>query len=437
MQGRAELAHLVGSLSPAHHPRSESGNLPHPRSRLIGREQQLADLTKAIDEHRLVSVVGAGGVGKTRLALEACRGVAAGFRDGAWLVELAALDDADRVGSSVAIAVGVQLRGGLDPVSLVTDVLRDQQRLLLLDNCEHVIDAAAEAIDAIGAECPAVTVVTTSWERLELDGQRVLVLSPLELGSEHEIEPSEAVRLFCDRAAVGPRPVRTRTIGTVPRGHHLPGTRRASAGHRARGRPARLLVAGRDRRGPDHRFGLLSRRRGVSKRQLSLHATVAWSYELLDPAEQHLLDDVSVFLGGFDVKTAADLTGGPGSEPSIIALELASLLDARPGPLGARYGMLETIRQFGTEHLRERGLLDHRRHSHLTVMLSFAERANEGVRSHDELPWHQAFLAEWPNLDAAFSTACREGDTDSAYRLLSETFWWGLTRLRLGSGPLG
>ncbi len=431
LQGRAELAHLVGAnLLDAPTP-TTLGNLPHQRSRMIGRERELTELATAIDEHTLVNVVGAGGAGKTRLALAGARQVAPGYPDGGWLVELAPIADSGRVATAVATTLGLRLRTDVTPGDLVADALRARRLLLVLDNCEHVLDAAADLVDRLGAWCPEVSVLATSRQRLEVDGEHVLVLAPLALDDAGDGGVSEAARLFCDRAAgvlgrFDPSAAELAMVDAICR--RLDGLPLAI--ELAVGRLATMTLADLSD-GLDQRFELLTRSRGAALRHLSLRATLGWSYALLDESERRLFDDTSVFLGGFGVDGAVAVSGDALAGYRLDALGERSLLTGEDGPLGKRFAMLETLRQFGDGNLRAAGLLAGRRRRHLDYFLQLAAEANQGVRCDDELPWHRTFMTEWPNLEQAFGTSCELADADAAFSLIANVLYWAVTRMRL------
>ena len=276
-----------------------------------------------------------------------------------------------------------------------------------------------------------MTVLATSRERLEVDGERVLPLGPMSTDAGTAGERSDAVQLFCQRAADvlgqfepdGDQLVLVdeicRRLDGLPLAIELAASRLASM---TLDHLAELL---------DERLTVLTRRRGAHARQLSLKATVAWSYELLDDADQHLFDDVSVFFGGFDAVAAEVVVGDLSTGDRLDGLARKCLLEPRTGPLGRRYEVLETLRQFGDASLRATERLVPCRQRHLDYFMTFATAANRGIRSPDELQWHQAILAEWANLKHAFGTACERDDADAAFHLVSELFWWALSRLRL------
>ena len=330
------------------------------------------------------------------------------------------------------MTLGIRLRANTAPADVVAEALRDRQLLVVLDNCEHVLDGAAEIIDRLGARCPDVGVLATSRERLEVDGEQVVRLPPMTLDGTAGNEPSEAALLFCDRAACvlgrfAPDPDELAAVELICR--RLDGLPLAIELAAARLATMSLDdLAGR----LDERFALLTRRRGAEARHLSLHATVAWSYDLLNHGERALFDDVAVCIGGFDADAAIDVSEDARASEHLEALAERSLLERVDGSLnGDRFDALETLRQYGHHNLVAKGRLDGCRRRHLDHYLAFAARANAGVRSPDELRWHHAFVTDWANLERAFATACELDDADAAFRLVSETLWWAVTRVRL------
>jgi predicted ATPase/class 3 adenylate cyclase len=426
-------AHVLPSVDlPLRVGREGAGNLPHVRTRLLARDQQLEDLAQLLRDRWLVTVTGPGGVGKTRLAVAAAHACADGFVDGTWLVELGELGAPGDVVPAVTTTMGLQPGAGRDPAVATAAALAHQRALLVLDNCEHVIDGVVDLIRAIESLCPDVTVLTTSREPLGVDDEQQVRLQPLGVDSAGGI--SEAGRLFCERAArvLGDFHPSTDEIAMVnDLCRRLDGLPLAIELAVAR-LPAMSLSELRDHL--DDRFRLLTRRRGAVARQRSLRATVAWSYDLLTPIEQRLFDRLSVFSAefGFGAAQAVGATPLVGMVEDLLgSLVDKSLLTTTRGPLGTRFRQLETLRQYGKQRLEVRDeTIDARRH-HLAYYVTWTETSDAGIRSPDELHWHQAYLAEWSNLRTALRWACELDDGDSACRLLTNVLWWANSRLRL------
>jgi non-specific serine/threonine protein kinase len=324
----------------------------------IGRDEAVREVAGLLGESRLVTVTGPGGAGKTRLAGEAAKQVAVRFADGVWLAELAAVQDADQVAAVVALAVGVRPQPGVPAAEALAGVLARQQLLLVLDNCEHVIGAAAALSARLLLACDDVKILATSREPLRVAGEARYRLGPLTLpGPDDAAEGSEAVALFADRARradgqfaldADSGPVVARLVGRLdgmPLAIELAAARVEALG------VAQLL----DRL--DDRFELLNAGdRLAVGRQRSLAATVEWSYRLLGQREQRVFRGMSVFPGPFTLE-AAEAVAGPGAGPAVLRLVDCSLVSPpQPGPDGrSRYGMLETLRAYGDRLAAEAG----------------------------------------------------------------------------------
>ena len=390
------------------------GNLRLPPTSLVGREQDVADLAEALRTHRLVTLIGVGGVGKTRLALEVATRVAAGFPDGAWLVELAAIADPAAVPDAVAAVLGITQQPGLSLADSVAAALEGRHRLLILDNCEHVLDAAADMVEAILAGSNTVRVLATSREGLGLpDEQLWPVPSLLYAGVE-----SAAATLFAERAkAVAP----AMSLGTpddvsavVEICRRLDGIPLAIELAASR-LQAMTVTEVRDRL--DDRFRLLvGSRRGLERHQ-TLRATVQWSHDLLDESEKSLLASCSVFAGGFDLAAARVLSGSADEFATLDLLDVLvrkSLMVADRSSGQTRFSMLETVRQFAEEQLVSTGRADCVRNAHARY---FASREADilalwdSPRQRDVYRWLARELA---NLRAAFRWAADHHDLDTA-----------------------
>jgi predicted ATPase/class 3 adenylate cyclase len=410
--------------------RDRTGNLPHPSTTLIGRQDDLSRLVDMVGTRRLVTVTGPGGAGKTRLALAAADAVADQFPDGTWFVELGELQDAADVPSAVATTMALQSAGSEDITSLFA-ALADQRALLLLDNCEHLIDGVIQFVSALESHCDRITVLATSREALGLGHEVRLNLRPLDVNGDEGA--SDAMRMFCERAAAvlgGFQPSDAdvavvdeicRRLDGLPLAIEL-ATARLSA-----------MSVPELRAHLDDRLEVLTRRRGVSARHQSLRATVAWSYDLLSDVEQSFFDELSAFGTDFGVE-AARAVGGDTTVPVedlLMSLVDKSLLTANRGPLGTRFRQLETVRQYGEARLQGRGGVPASMRRQLDHYVEWTESADAGIKSPDELHWHQWFTAEWPNVRNVFRWACTVDDGDAACRLVSATLWWAMSRMRL------
>lgn len=414
-----------------------------PVTSFVGRAREVADVTRSLAAARLLTLTGPGGVGKTRLALEAATAATAAterFPDGVAVCELAGVADPDAVAPAVATVLGIQPRPDRSVAASVADVLRTRTMLLVVDNCEHVVDAAASLLATLVGSCPHVTVLATSRERLGIAGEQVWPVRPLE--------PQVAVDLFCDRArAVRPDldcggHVRADILETCDRLDGLPLAIELAAAQVATMNPADLVHR------LDDRFRLLDRgARGGPGRHRSLRAVADWSYERLGPAQRRLFDRLSVFAGTFTLEAAeevcaddgVDRTEVPGLVADLVDVSLVSLIGG--GDL-ARYRLLRTLRGYGLERLdRDEG--DRRRERHLEYYLGLTRQADGGLRGADEGRWVRRLDAELDDLRTAHRWAVARRDAERALRLSAalhgyayrtsrhEVFGWALAAARL------
>ncbi|MFM2072135.1 MAG: hypothetical protein RLZZ623_2398, partial [Actinomycetota bacterium] len=355
---RAELAYLVGSNSPRIVGRSHTaGNLPRERSTLIGRDGNVADVMRLVEGWPLVTLTGSAGVGKTRLAIAAGRAASDRFGDGVWMVELGSVADGRDVSNASAIALGLSTRQSASTATDVALALGRQQRLIILDNCEHVIADAATLARAIVTTCPNVVILATSRERLNMADEHVMLVPPMRVDPIDGVSP--AARLFVARA-------------TEVLGRFEPSDRDREAVvevcRRLDGLPlaielaaARLVGLGiheiQDRL--DDRFELLAERRPLSDRHHSLLTTIEWSYDLLSRHEQRTFESLAVFIGDFDSAAAYAVSDHQATrrqvEDHLASLVEKSMVIAQDHPSGRRYVLLETLREFAVRRLEERG----------------------------------------------------------------------------------
>jgi predicted ATPase/class 3 adenylate cyclase len=392
-----------------------SGNLRVPTTSLIGRESEVAELQAAVKAHRLVTLTGVGGVGKTRLATEVAARLGDEFSDGVWLFELAAVTDAAAVPDAVAAVLGIIQQPGQTVIESVACALEGRSRLLVFDNCEHVVDSAADLAEAILAASATVAILATSREGLGVSEEQLWRVPSLDIDSGTE---SASVELFVDRAQ------------RVVSHFSLAGSSEADAVveicRRLDGIPLAIELAAsrmqsmtasevRDRL--DDRFRLLvGSRRSLSRHQ-TLRQAVAWSYDLLSEDEKILLDRSSVFAGGFDLQSARAVADS-GDEYTILdrldALVRKSLLVADRSSGHTRYSMLETIRQFAEDQLVARGEATEVRTRHARY---FAECEADIMALWDSPRQSEAydwFTVELANLRSAFRWAADHDDLDVA-----------------------
>jgi predicted ATPase/class 3 adenylate cyclase len=415
-------------------------NLPVQLTSFIGRELELGQIRALVKESRLVTLTGSGGVGKTRLALQAAAELVDGSGNGVWFVDLAPLSDPDLVAASIAMSVGVSEERGRPLSETLIDALRDRNLLVVLDNCEHVIDACAKLADALLRSCPRVHILATSREPLAIGGERVYRVPSLTLPTVTAIDnvaktaESDALRLFADRAREH-RPdfvlneVNLATVVSVCR--RLDGIPLAIELAAARLRS--ITVADVEAR-LDQRFHLLTGGgRTALPRQQTLRAMVNWSYELLPNRERALLRRVSVFAGGWTLDVAEAVCSSDDIESWEVVDLLGSLVDkslVQADPTGEtlRYRMLETIRQYAAEQL---GLCDDAeiasvRDKHGEVFLALAEASVPHIRGASPQEWLARLEQEQDNLRTAIAYFTETPSaTEKALRLgiAMEDFW--------------
>jgi predicted ATPase len=383
------------------------GNLRAPATKLVGRESDVARIASAIRGHRMVTLTGVGGVGKTRLALEVAAELADEFPDGLWLFELAAVADPLALPDAVASVLGVTQQAGRSVSESVAAALEGRVRLLIFDNCEHVLDAAADLIEAILGSSATVKILVTSREGLCISHEQVWPVRSLAIDAAAELlverARSVAPEFSADDAALE---ICDRLDG-IPLAIELAASRLASMSS----------TDVRDRL--DHRFKLLvGSRRGVERHQTLRHA-VQWSYDLLSNSEKLLLSNCSVFAGGFDLQSACAVAGFACDDEYAVldlldALVRKSLLIVDRESTRTRFSMLETIRQFAEEQLAERGDADSVRTLHTR---HFAARETEIMALWDSPEQREAyrwFNVELANLRIAFRWAADRENLDDA-----------------------
>jgi predicted ATPase/DNA-binding SARP family transcriptional activator/tetratricopeptide (TPR) repeat protein len=391
------------------------GNLRTPLTSFVGRDDDVDRLATQILDRRLVTLVGPGGAGKTRLATT----VAARDPHAAWLVELAPVTEAADVPAAVlrALDSGGQLDTPprvrrADVTGRLAELLAPADALLVLDNCEHVVAAAATLSEDLLGRCPKLRILATSREPLGILGETLFPVGPLA--------PEPAVRLLRDRAeAVRPGFEVTPAAAEICR--RLDGLPLAIelAAARLRSFTAEQLVARLD-----DRFRLLTGgSRTALPRHRTLHAVVAWSWDLLEEPERAFGAAVAVFPGTFDAGAAAAVAGVPDAEPLLDMLVDRSLLQVVAGDT-VRYRMLETIREFALEELIRAGRAEAARSAHAAHFLALVERAEPHLRTAAQVWWLARLRPERANLHAAVTHACDAGDTVTAFRLGAACAWF-------------
>ena len=400
------------------------GNLPVQGTSFIGREVEVKALTELVRAHRLVTLTGVGGVGKTRLSVQVAAELITEFPDGVWLVELAPVGDPAAVPDVVATVLGVTPQAGLSVADSVAQALSGRRLLIVLDNCEHVVDATADLVETILARTATVKVMATSREGLRVRAEQLWPVSSLDVQAG---TTSAAVELFVQRAQsvlpafelgeaakAGAVMEICRRLDGIALGIELAAARMVSMS------PEEM----RDRLGD--RFRLLAgSRRGLERHQTLRHA-VAWSYDLLDDDERAVLNRCSVFADGFDLAAATHICGGGGLDEFTVldlldSLVRKSLITAERVQDHTRYGLLETIRQFGEDQLAATATVDQIRDRHACY---FADQAIanweiwDGPRQRDALDWVDA---EFANLRAAFRWSADQADLVAAAAIAAHT----------------
>jgi predicted ATPase/DNA-binding SARP family transcriptional activator len=402
-----------------------AGNVPTPLTSFVGRTEELAAGRALLDAHRLVTLVGPGGSGKTRLALELVRGMATDLVDGPWLVELAGVDEGDLVPSAVAGVLGVAATSEGSLTDILASALADRPVLVVLDNCEHVIDAAATLAERLLRRCPGLRVLATSREPLGVPGERAVTVPALPVARREG--PSDAALLFADRAAqVDPSftlaETETPLVERICR--ELDGIPLAIELAAAR---LQLLSLEQIASMLDDRFALLtSGNRTALPRHRTLMAAVAWSYDLLDDEQRQLFAITSVFRDGFTLEALESLLPGPGTLDALGQLVAKSMVTVEAsGEPGSprRYRMLETLREFAGRQLDER----RRREwadAHARWCADLAEEAEGHLRSASDLLWWDRLTAEQHNLRAGLRHALDTGQHELALRLVAALSWF-------------
>jgi len=412
-------------------------NLPRQLTTFIGREREIAEAKRLLAETHLLTITGPGGSGKTRLSLEIGARLLSEYPDGVWLVEFAHLADPARVPQVLATALSVREEADRPLLVTLVDHLRPKRVLLLLDNCEHLIDACAGLADTLLRGCPEVKILPSSREALGLTGEVVFRVPPLSLPDSRlvpaleRLAEYEAVRLFVDRA-IAVKPDFTLTDDTaaavVQICRRLDGIPLAIELAAAR---VRTLSVQQITAHLDERFRLLT---GGSRTALPRHQTlrglIDWSYGLLSEAERELFRRVSVFVGGWTLEASVAVCAGVDVDRYDIVELLGRLVDKSLCLIDGegsdpRYRLLETIRQYGFEKLAETSEGQVVRARHRDFYLGFAEDAEPRLQGPEQVAWLQRLEADHDNLRAALRWSLDCDETEAALRLGSalSLFW--------------
>ena len=343
-----------------------SHNLPAQLTSFVGREREMPEIASLLDTTRLLTLTGAGGSGKTRLGLEVAGGLTEAFHDGVWLADLARLADPNLVPQAIAAALGVRDEGLRPLLDQLSDYCQPRALLLILDNCEHLIDACAAVAHRLLSAAPDLKVLATSREPMGIGGEITFVVPTLAVPDPGSLPPLDAlmrfgaIRLFTERARIAwPDFALTEANGAAV-AEICPSAGRHAAGDRARRLAVRLLPVEEIRARLADRFELLTGGSRIAlPRHQTLRATIEWSYALLTEPERGLLRRLAVFAGGWTLQAAEVVCGmhDDAAQPHVLDL-MARLADKSlvvpewRGRLG-RYGMLETLRQFALEQLEQ------------------------------------------------------------------------------------
>jgi len=398
-------------------------NLPSELSSFVGRRHELQQVRSALSEHRLVTLFGPGGVGKTRLAFRVAADLAKAYQDGAWVVELAPVHDSDLVVETVIAALGLRDHSGVSPLQQLVGYLADREVLLVLDNCEHVQHAASLLIGRLLDDCPRVRIIATSRHSFAVPGEHLLSIPPMPVpaadrgvASAEGLMHYDAVRLFVDRATASWASFEVnagnqaalaellRRLDGVPLAIEL-------ASVRVRSLSVQQIL---DRLAD--RFALLTRgSRAALPRQQTLRALIDWSYELLSPAERLLWARATVFSGSFDVESVRAVV----CDDEVAPAEAGSLLDALAaksilvrdgvGP-AARYRMLESIREYGVAQLDASGTTERFTECHRLHFTQVAATAAREMYGAAGVTWFRRLRADHDNFRAALDACVRSLD---------------------------
>ena len=414
-------------------------NLPEMVSSFVGRDDEVAALRQMVDESRLVTLTGAGGVGKTRLALQVAAELLDGSGDGVLLVELASVRDPEAVLAAVAGALGIKEQAGRSIQEALLSALADQNVLVVLDNCEHLIGSCAKLADTVVRSCPKVHLLVTSRETLGIDGERVFRVPSLTVPAEgaeelSDLATSGAATLFVERA-------RTLATGFILTNEAAPIV--GAICRRLDGMPLAIELAAARLRSMslsqlndrlDQRFRLLTGgSRTALPRQQTLQAMVDWSYDLLNGFEQAVLRRMSVFIGGFELEAAESVCGFGDIEDFDVSGLLGSLVDkslvvADTSATTARYRLLETIRQYGAEKLVEMDEEAAGAHeAHATYYVGYVQVVAPNLTGRSQESWLTRLEEEYPNLSAAIEHLVADANgATSALRLFGvpRRYWW-------------
>jgi predicted ATPase/DNA-binding SARP family transcriptional activator len=427
-------------------PEAGKHNLSGSLTSFVGREREKKEVERLLGTSRLLTITGTGGCGKTRLAQEVARDLVNAYADGVYLTELASLSESTLVPQAVAEALGVREQPGSSLTDTLADSLSAKTLLLVLDNCEHLVEACAHLVETLLKACPELRILTTSREPLGAAGEVIWQVpslsgpSPLLRHALEELEGYESVRLFVERARYrnpaflldqqNARAVAEicRKLDGIPLAIELAAARAGLSVEQIAARlddPLRLLTGGN---------------RTATPRQRTLRGALDWSYELLVGFERVLFRRLSVFAGGFSLEAAETVSSGEGIEEEDVLDLLSRLVDKSlvvseaTGDGGVRYRMLEPVRQYAQERLEESGEGDALRGRHAAFFLALAEVAESKLVEPDQVSWFERLEREHDNLRAALRNALDRGKVEPGLRVGGAIwrFWYARGHLSEG-----
>lgn len=395
-------------------------HFPQTGTRFIGRANEIEALAQKIQQARIVTLVGAGGCGKTRLAVECAARVAANFDDGAYFIDLAPLNDAAFLSAHVAAALGVRDQAEQNLRETIFQTLAEKNLIFVFDNCEHLRAACAEFIAALCEQCPRGTVLATSRAALEIPNEIVFVLAPLASDDARELftDRAQNVSTSFQRDAANENAI----AEICARLDNLPLALELAAARVKMLAPAQIAAR------LDARFQLLKNQNAAAPaRQSTLRALLDWSDELLSDAERALFYTLGVFAGSFDLEAVEGLTTTDTLD-GLTELAEKSLLALEPSATATRYRLLETLREYAREKLRAANAWADAQQKHLAYYLQFAERAQTQLTTSLQVEWTKRLDAEQDNLRAAMQFALDSAQLESGLRLANALWRYWNTR---------
>lgn len=413
-------------------------NLPRAVTTFIGRVREVADVRRLVSRYRLVTLTGPGGIGKTRLALSSASGITSGVTSGIWFIDLASITDASLVARTVATALGVREDPSVPVAATIADIFADRECIVLLDNCEHVLDACARLVEALLESCPRVRFLATSREPLAVAGESVWAVPPLGIPDTRAVLAAndylglDAVRLFVERARLSvpgyePDAGEAALIGRLC--GRLDGLPLAIELAAAR---IRVLSVTQISERLGDRFRLLAQRGGSgSDRQRTLKATIDWSYDLLDGPERLLLDRLSVFAGGFTLEAVEHVCTTETCEriealDRLTNLVTKSLVVVDWNARGNRFRLLESVRQYAKEKLADARQTESLRDRHLDFFRAMTRDGYRKLGSNEGEEFGRLLAGETENIRAALETARESADPVVLFEMAMELwrFWY-------------